>query len=362
MAHISNIKVTHFKNYDQQNFSFNEKVVAITGANGSGKTNLLDAIYYICCTKSYFTSLDANIIQFGKDGFRLDAQLTNEDSDQNIVCVNRVDVKKIFTVNDVPYERLAEHVGKFPVLMIAPDDIGIITGTAEIRRKFIDQLLCQLNPEYLSQLIRYNKVLLQRNAALKNFAETGRTDEALLEILNDQLATPGEFVLQERKALMNYFPAMVAELYNTVAETGEQVTVLYETNLLDLPFLTLLQNNRQKDAQAQRTQIGVHKDDVLFQLNGNAFKIIASQGQKKSLLFALKLAAFKILQEKNQQAPILLLDDVFEKLDAGRLEKLLQIVCKENDGQVFITDTHKERLDDILLKLNIKAASIVIER
>lgn len=360
MALITNIKVTHFKNYGQQSFDFNEKVIAITGANGAGKTNLLDAIYYICCTKSYFTSLDANIIQFGKEGFRLDANFDGADIQQQIVCVNKVDSKKLFSVNNVPYERLAEHVGKFPVLMIAPDDIAIIIGASELRRKFIDQLLCQLNPEYLSQLIKYNKVLLQRNAALKNFAEQGKVDTALLDILDDQLAAPGSFVYAEREKLMQYFPAMVAELYHTVAETGEAIAVQYDSNVASTAFNTLLKNNRQRELAAQRTQIGVHKDDLVFLLNGNPFKAIASQGQKKSLLFALKLAAFKILQQKNSEPPILLLDDVFEKLDAGRLEKLLYIVCKENEGQVFITDTHQERLDALLNKLEIIAASILI--
>jgi DNA replication and repair protein RecF len=238
--------------------------------------------------------------------------------------------------------------------MIAPDDVELITGNSETRRKFVDTLLSQIDNNYLSFLIEYNKVLLQRNSFLKHCSEKGQIDEALLEILNEQLIKPGTAIFNRRKSFLDDFLPLVELSYNKIAGTTEPVKLSYFTPLANGEFKELLQANRQKDFLLQRTTVGIHKDDIEVNLNSEAFRNTASQGQRKSLLFAFKLAEFEELKEAKGFPPILLLDDVFEKLDATRMQNLLYRVCVENKGQVFITDTHKERLRAALESLNVE--------
>ena len=358
MLQLSNIAITHFKNYDFTSFEINARVVGICGLNGKGKTNLLDAIYYCCFTKSYFTGSDQLNIGFGKEGFRLEAHFENGTGSQKVVCINRGPAKKDFFINDVPYEKLSKHIGLLPTVMIAPDDIEIITGGSEGRRKLADTILCQLDAQYLQQLMIYNKVLAQRNSLLKQFAEKGTTDEVLLQIINQQLIAPGNYVFEKRKNFTQELIPLVNNFYNQIAENDEQVRIVYESKLLNQSFEELLIKNRDRDAYLQRTNAGPHKDDLLFELNGQPFKSIASQGQRKSLLFALKLAEYEIIKLHKGFAPLLLLDDVFEKLDENRMKNLLHWVCNENQGQVFITDTHKERLQYAFDQLNVQGQII----
>ncbi len=359
MLQLTKISLTQFKNYAFTPFDFTERVVGICGLNGQGKTNLLDAIYYCCFTKSYFLKTDGLNIKFDNDGFRLEAVLEKLGDKQKIVCINRVIGKKELTLNDVPYTRFSEHIGKFPAVMIAPDDIQLIMNGSEERRRFMDTVLSQMDAEYLQQLMLYNKVLLQRNSLLKRFAEQGKTDWPLLEVLDEQLIAPGNFIYEKRKTFAAQLIPLVQKFYHQIADNKEEVALQYDTRLNDSGFHDLLNNFRQKDFLLQRSNAGIHKDDIAFQLNGQPFKTTASQGQRKSLLFALKLAEFELLKANKGFAPLLLLDDVFEKLDDNRMQQLLHWVCNENTGQVFITDTHKERLMDAFEKL--KTAYQVIE-
>ncbi len=361
MLRLSGLRLIQFKNYTAQHFIISEPIVAVTGANGTGKTNLLDAIYYCCCTKSYFAQADQTITQAGSDGFRLEADFTAAGIPMHFVCINRADAKKEIMMNDVPYHRIAEHVGKFPVVMIAPDDINMITGPGENRRKFIDQLLCQLHPAYLEALMKYNKILLQRNALLKSFAEKNVADDALLDILDDQICVVAGVVSEYRKKLMEDFPDAVRALYSAISNSRDDITVKYESTLLEADMKSILKRNRVLDKNAQRTRDGIHKDDLSFYLGTSTFKATASQGQKKSLLFALKLAAFNILRNHQHESPLLLLDDIFEKLDEARLTRLMEHVCAAG-GQVFITDTHTDRIQNLFDGLGRDFQSIELQK
>lgn len=349
MPFLSSITITQFKNYDVSAFNFTERVVGICGLNGKGKTNLLDAIYYLCFTKSYFTKNDALNVQFDKEGFRLEGKA----GQHRIVCIHRGTGKKEFYLDDVAYTKFSSHIGKFPAVMVAPDDVELVTGISEERRRYIDTILSQTDADYLQQLIIYNKVLQQRNSLLKRFAETGQTDWPLLETVDEQLVKPGSYIHKKRKDLAAILVPSVQKFYNAIAANDEIVELEYESQLNGTDFYALLEQQRQKDFLLQRSNGGIHKDDIAIRLNGQVFKNTASQGQRKSLLFALKLAEFETLKTNKGFAPLLLLDDVFEKLDDNRMAHLLNLVCLQNDGQVFITDTHCDRLEAAFSELGV---------
>jgi DNA replication and repair protein RecF len=357
MLRIKNISLTYFKNYQSQQFRFSKKIVGIHGKNGVGKTNLLDAIYYSCFTKSYFTSMDSMVSSFSQQGFRLAATYTKNDTELNFICINRGNNKKECSLNAIPYAKLTEHIGKIPSVIVAPDDIEIIIGGSEERRRYLDSIICQIDAEYLTQLILYNKILSQRNSLLKQFFETKSQNITLLEVLNSQLTEAGNNVFEKRQQYCDQLIPFVTDLYSLLSKNQEQISFAYQSQLLQSNFKDLLQQNNQRDLASLRTTGGIHKDDINFLIDGQPFKQIASQGQRKSLLFALKLAQFNLLQQKNGFAPILLLDDVFEKLDEQRLTTLLQWVDEQN-GQVIITDTHEQRLQNIFATLQLDAQLI----
>jgi DNA replication and repair protein RecF len=358
MLLLKKIILTHFKNYDIRTFDFGKNVVGICGLNGKGKTNLLDAIFYCCFTKSYFGSSDATNAGFDKDGFRLEANFVTHTERKDVVCIHRNGLKKEFYLNDIIYEKLSKHIGILPAVMIAPDDIEIIIGNSEQRRRYIDTILCQLDADYLSSLIRYNKILQQRNSHLKQEAIHGKTDEALLEILDQQLTGPSDYIYQKRNDFSATLLPIVLQFYKNIASTEENIQIIFESSVKGKKIQDLLKENRQKDRALQRTTAGIHKDDLMFELNAHTFKNIASQGQKKSLLFALKLAEYEIIKNGKGFSPLLLLDDVFEKLDEKRIHNLMDWVCNKNNGHVFITDTHKDRLVNTFEELNIDAQII----
>ena len=378
MRRFTKITITQFKNYSFSTFNFTERIIGICGLNGKGKTNLLDAIYYLSFTKSYFTKTDTLNSQFNADGFRLEGiiepVITNTTTvfspdliqhqfnlltqANKIVCVFKGVGKKEISLNNVPYLKFSEHIGKFPCVIIAPDDVELITGGSEDRRRFIDTVISQMDAAYLQQLIVYTKVLQQRNSLLKKFAEQGKVDWTLLEVMDEQMIVPGNYIYEKRKDFTRELFPLVQQFYKQIANNDEQIALVYDSNLNDNSFETILNQFRQKDFILQRSNGGIHKDDISIQLNEQVFKTTASQGQRKSLLFALKLAEFELLKNNKGYAPTLLLDDVFEKLDKERMQNLLYWVCNKNEGQVFITDTHKTRLQDAFDGLKIKCQII----
>lgn len=349
---VQSISVYQFKNYFQQEFRFTERIVGICGRNGVGKTNLLDAIHYLCFTKSYFTRLDSQVAQHGLQGFRIEGHLLLQDRPEKAVCILRETGRKEFAVNDEQYTRFSKHIGRYPCVVIAPDDVQLIIGAGEDRRKFIDTLISQLDNDYLQSLINYTKILQQRNSFLRNYDDAyASKDLSVLDILDEQLVRECNIIFEKRREFLLRFLPIVKQLYNEIARQYEPINLFYESELQTITSEELIKHNRPKDLMLQRTTGGIHRDDLSFNLGEQSFKSIASQGQRKSLLFALKLGEMEILQQEKRMAPLLLLDDVFEKLDEERISNLLLRVCAENEGQVFITDTSCERLEKGLLSL-----------
>jgi DNA replication and repair protein RecF len=349
---INSISLFQFKNYFSQEFQFTERIIGICGKNGMGKTNLLDAVHYLCFTKSYFTRQDALVMQHGQQGFRLEGQFLVHDKEEKAVCVLRENGKKEFSIDGNYYNRFSKHIGRYPCVVIAPDDVQLIIGGSEDRRKFVDTLLSQLDAQCLQSLINYTKILQQRNSFLKNYNEGfGSRDLSVLDVLDEQLITEGNGIAKKRKEFLLHFLPEVKNLYNEIAQQYEPISLIYESELLQNNMQELLQYNRQKDLLIQRTSSGIHKDDLVFNMGEQIFKTIASQGQRKSLLFALKLAEVEVIKKEKRLSPILLLDDVFEKLDEERISNLLTRVAADEEAQIFITDTSCERLETQLQKL-----------
>ncbi|HSB93798.1 MAG TPA: DNA replication and repair protein RecF [Flavitalea sp.] len=352
MLALESILLYQFKNYRQARFDFNSRITGISGLNGIGKTNLLDAIYYLCFTKSYFTRTDSQNVLNGANGFRIEGQFRLEQELLRTVCILRETGKKEFLVDEQPYDRFSSHIGRFPCVVIAPDDVHIITEASEERRRFLDALLSQADPIYLQNLIDYTRLLQQRNSYLRSI-ENRQADHRLLDTYDMQMASTGTQLFDSRRNFLVQFIPMVIELYNGIAGSEEGLTITYKSQLLQHDLRSLLQQSREKDILLQRTNSGVHRDDLELFLNDQPFKSMASQGQRKSLLFALKLAEFEGLRAIKGFAPLLLLDDVFEKLDEQRMHNLLARVCIDSGAQLFVTDTHPERIRNHLEKLDV---------
>ncbi len=350
MLSLLSLNLIQFRNYIQKEFEFKTRIVGIVGANGTGKTNILDAIYYLSFTKSYFNRPDAQNVHHACQGMRIGGHFNKDGQSFPISCILRETGKKEFYYNEQLYGKFSEHIGKIPSVMIAPDDVQIITGTSEERRKLIDSLLSQIDAEYLKLLIQYNKVVQQRNSLLKWSAEQGQLDEVLLSTLNDQLVQFGTPIYQKRKTLLLEWLPMIHDLYQELAGNADAIKIDYQSLLHTQPLGSLLKDALAKDKAIQRTSVGIHKDDLIITIQGQSFKQEASQGQRKSLLFAIRLAEWTLLKKAKGFSPILLMDDIFEKLDEQRMAHLLEWVASSTDGPVFITDTHKERVADLLGK------------
>jgi len=276
MLLVNSLGLTQFRNYPARSFAFNERIVGICGANGTGKTNLLDAIHYLSITKSYFSRPDSQSVAHGMQGMRVDGKLSLNNEVYNIVCILRVTNRKEFSVNDEPYKKLSTHVGRFPCVMIAPDDVELITGSSEERRKFIDAILCQLDTVYLQQLIDYNRILQQRNSFLKQAAESNSVNETLLDIINEQLGTRGQFIHQQRKSFMNDFLPLVIDHYKKIAANDDGLQLVYESQLAGTEMKQLLKHTLTRDLALQRTSVGIHKAEVGLQMKNWPFKSLAS--------------------------------------------------------------------------------------
>lgn len=348
---LKQIQLTRFKNYEQAIFRFGKRLVGIHGKNGAGKTNLLDAIYYICFTRSYFNRQDALNSRHGSQGFRIHADLVWQDKPETATCILRETGKKEFLLNDQAYEKFSQHIGHYPLVIISPDDARLLTGTSEERRRLIDSLLSQIDEKYLQELISLNKILTQRNSFLRGLTDRQVYDKQLLDVLDEQLLAPSEYIFLKRREFLVSFLPRVKHLYFEIAgedPTSEKIDLFYESELLGADLKDLLARSRQKDLMLQRTTSGVQRDEIEVFLNDHSFKNLASQGQRKSMLFAMKLAELEVLRKEKHFPPLLLLDDVFEKLDEERMTNLMAKVCMENEGQVFITDTNRERLEHYL--------------
>lgn len=345
---LKQLSVLNFKNYTDSNLHFLPEVNAFTGSNGAGKTNLLDAIHYLSLCKSYFNPIDSQHIKSGEEYFMVQGEFERNDRPDLISCSLKRNQKKQFKRNKKDYPRLADHIGQFPLVMISPNDTLIILEGSEERRKFVDNVISQTDNRYLDTLIAYNKVLLQRNVLLKNIKEKGVFDIGLLEVLNMQLVEVGEVIYHKRKAFMEKFTPSFQRHYQYLSDSAEEVSLVYDSQLHGADFTQLLESSLEKDRILERTTKGIHKDDLLFTIHREMpLKKFGSQGQQKSFLIALKLAQYTYLHEQNKFKPLLLLDDIFDKLDDQRTRKLMQMVSNEEFGQIFITDTDALRIQRI---------------
>jgi DNA replication and repair protein RecF len=345
---LKQLSVLNFKNYTDSNLHFLPEVNAFTGSNGAGKTNLLDAIHYLSLCKSYFNPIDSQHIKSGEEYFMVQGEFERNDRPDLISCSLKRNQKKQFKRNKKDYPRLADHIGQFPLVMISPNDTLIILEGSEERRKFVDNVISQTDNRYLDTLIAYNKVLMQRNVLLKNIKEKGVFDIGLLEVLNMQLVEVGEVIYHKRKAFMEKFTPSFQRHYQYLSDSAEEVSLVYDSQLHGADFTQLLESSLEKDRILERTTKGIHKDDLLFTIHSEMpLKKFGSQGQQKSFLIALKLAQYTYLHEQNKFKPLLLLDDIFDKLDDQRTRKLMQMVSNEEFGQIFITDTDALRIQRI---------------
>ncbi len=296
LLQLQKIILVQFKNHLTREFEFSGRIIGIAGINGAGKTNLLDAIYYLCFTKSYFSKSDIQNAHMGSAGFRIEGHFMLDGKPVEVVAILRENGKKEFLWNGEAYEKFSAHIGRISAVMIAPDDVQIITNGSEERRRYLDALLCQLDPKYLQSLIEYNRMLLQRNSFLKSLVDKTNYDQNLLDVYDAQLTQPGLYVFQKRQLFLASLLPSIRTLYFSISGKHEDIKLQYESPLLESSFEQLLKRSRKKDLLFQRTNNGIHKDDINILLNGQAFKTIGSQGQRKSLLFAMKLAEYEMLK------------------------------------------------------------------
>lgn len=350
--YLQKLSLVNFKNLTQHVFDFKEKINCFVGNNGVGKTNVLDAIYYLSFAKSYFNSVAVQNIKHGEEFFMLEGTYELEDREEVILCSLKKGQKKVVKRNGKSYEKFSDHIGKLPLVIISPADRDLIVEGSDTRRKFIDSVISQQNQHYLKTLIAYNKTLVQRNALLKFFAANRTFDAVNLEVYNQQLIQYGNSIHKERKAFLEIFIPIFNERYQTISEGKEIVNLVYKSQLLETEFPALLEDSLPKDKVLQYTSAGVHKDDLVFEIGEYPIKKFGSQGQQKSYLIALKLAQFDFIKEQSKQVPILLLDDIFDKLDENRVTQLISLVNNDEFGQLFITDTHAERTEAVVKRIN----------
>lgn len=354
------LSILNYKNIEQSESQFSPKLNCFLGDNGAGKTNLLDAVYYLSFCKSFFYAIDFQSIRHGADFFMLQGKYSRNDNEEIISCGYKAGQQKQFKRNQKVYKRLSDHIGLFPLVMVSPSDSALIQGGSDERRRYIDSVISQYDPVYLDSLIRYNKALLQRNNLLKRFAESGKFDIETLSIYDEQLITQGSIIFNKRIEFVNQLIPVFQDFYSTISGGKEQVILEYVSTLHVDDFRTQLEESIDKDRITQFTNVGIHKDDLNLLLGVHPIKKIGSQGQNKTYLVALKLAQFEFLKQASGIKPILLLDDIFDKLDSSRVEKIIQLVAEDRFGQIFITDTDREHLQKLITDMNIDHAVFTI--
>ncbi len=344
---LRSIYLNNFRNYEEAYFSFGKRIVSITGKNGSGKTNLVDAIYYLCITKSYFAATDFQNVKHDSPGFILRG-IIESDTEHAIKCKLEKDKRKDFFLDEKRYDKLSDHVGLFPVIFSTPNDVELMYGGSEERRRLLDLALSQTNRLYLDRLQDYNRLLLQRNALLKKFIESRSYNPALLEAYDAKMNEPANYIHEQRRQAIAEIAPFIRETCNILSDENEKMNLRYESDLSESDMSSLLSANLDKDRMLGRTSRGIHRDDLIFQMDGNVIRKFGSQGQQKSFLIALKLGLYEWLKQKTGVKPFLILDDIFDKLDEERSARLIDLISTNDYGQIFLTDTQHDRLERIL--------------
>ena len=360
--YLKHLQVSNFKNYEENEFDFHENVNCFVGKNGSGKTNLLDAIHYLSFCKSYFSSQDIYSVRFNCDFFAIHGLFESFETKTTtkVGCVFK-NGRKILKANQKEYQRLSDHIGLFPLIMVSPYDSDMINEGSETRRKFFNISISQFDKEYLQHLITYQKIIQQRNQLLKQYISNERVDLSLLQVYNNQLIPLGSCIFEKRKQFLSDILTDFQQYYRTLSGDNEAVSIIYQSQLFDVDFEKGLQGSEAQDFRSAYSNFGIHKDDFLFLINETPLKRFGSQGQQKSFSLALKLALYDYIATQRKVKPILLLDDIFDKLDNMRIAQLLNMVGQNHFGQVFITDTDEVRLRGILDKHEILSVVICMK-
>ncbi|AGC77572.1 DNA replication and repair protein RecF [Nonlabens dokdonensis] len=345
---LDSISLINYKSFSSAEFEFDEKINCFVGNNGVGKTNVLDAIYHLAFAKSYFNPITVQNIKHDEDFFVVNGNFIKNDLEEKIVVSAKKGVKRVLKRNGKIYDKISDHIGLIPLVIISPADRDLITEGSDTRRKFLDGVISLSNSVYLNKLITYNKLLQQRNALLKYFYINRTFDSDGLAVYDEQLADLGGSIHETRTAFLQSFTPIFRKYYQQISRTEEVVDIFYKADFTNEDPTQVLKNARQKDLQLQYTSVGTHKDDLLFLLNDHPVKKYGSQGQQKSFLTALKLAQFEFIKQESGTVPILLLDDIFDKLDASRVAQIINMVNDEQFGQLFISDTHPERTEEVI--------------
>ncbi len=351
--HLSSLSLVNFKNLDQAAYDFHPRINCFAGNNGVGKTNLLDAIHYLSLCKSFFNSIDTQNIRYEEDFFVIQGNYIRNGEEENIYCGVKRNAKKQFRRNKKDYQKLSDHIGFIPVVMVSPGDSVLITGGSEERRRFMNSVISQYDKQYLEDMIAYNHALAQRNVLLKDFSRKRYFDRDSLDIWTEQMIVPGERIFQKRKSFIDKVLPVFRHYQQFVSLGREEVGMAYESQLEGAGFMTLLENAVERDKMLQYSSCGIHKDELVLTLGDYPIKKGGSQGQQKTYLIALKLAQLDFISKLNGFHPILLLDDIFDKLDENRVEQIIKLVSENNFGQIFITDTSRTRVEGILNKTGI---------
>lgn len=345
---LSDLSIINFKNISHKQLQFHAKINCFVGRNGVGKTNILDSIYLLAFGKSYFNPITKHNIQHGEDFFVVDGNFEKEGSKHQVVVSVKKGQKKIIKKNGKIYDKISDHIGEIPLVIISPADRDLIIEGSETRRKFVDSVISQGDRSYLEHLMKYQKVVAQRNALLKYFAANFTFDAATIQVYNQQMSSLGNYLFEKRNQFIAQFQPILQERYQEISNAREKVSFNYRSQLHEETFETGLQTSLDKDKKLQYTSFGIHKDDFSFEIEDYPIKKFGSQGQQKSYLIALKFAQYDFMKTQNGTKPLLLLDDVFDKLDEERVQKIIGMVMKDDLGQLFISDTHAQRTEEVV--------------
>jgi len=350
---LRQLSLLNYRNFEELNLEFSDKINCIIGNNGVGKTNILDSIYFLSFCKSWLNPIDIQNVRYGADYFMIKGTYNFGDIDESISCGLAKGKKKTFKRNSKEYDRLSEHIGLIPLITVSPYDSNLIHGNSDERRKFMDIIISQFDKEYLHKLVKYNKVLLQRNQLLKQISGVSVFDKESIEIWDDQLVALGNVIYLKRKQYIENIEPIFQQYYTDISGGQEVVGLEYKSQLNEEDFKIAIELAFEKDRSFQFSTVGIHKDDLVFVLNQNPLKKHASQGQQKTYTIALKLAQFDYIKSLSGIKPILPFDDIFDKLDALRVKQIIHIIADHNFGQIFISDTNKMRVEDILKEIGI---------